>query len=186
MSPEQRRVYESVINGPRGRVVGPLRAAIHNPELAACWSSIGELLRYKTSVPRRYSELAIIVTARRWTSQLEWTVHAGIGVREGVPASVVAAIREGCVPVFDDEGDSIVYEYTRQLQQNGVVETGAYEAARGRFGVTGIVELTAIIGYYTMVAMTLNAHELVLPDSAPELASLSGEGLAQLPAARGR
>jgi 4-carboxymuconolactone decarboxylase len=186
MSPEQRRVYETVVNGPRGRVIGPLRAAIHNPELAERWSSIGELLRYKTSIPGRYSELAIIITARRWTSQLEWTIHAGIAAREGLPASVIDDIRVGRPPVFTDDGDAIVYEYARQLQQSGVVDADAYEAARARFGVTGIVELTAIIGYYTMVAMTLNAHELTLPDSAPELAPLTQSGLPLLPAANGR
>src|SRR5262245_39685288 len=75
MSPEQRRFYDEVVSGPRGRMIGPLRAAIHSPELAALWSQLGEFLRYRTCLPLRLNELAIVVTARRWTSQVEWWVH---------------------------------------------------------------------------------------------------------------
>ena len=76
MSPEQRRVYDTVVSGPRGVVVGPLRAALHSPELADCWQQLGAFLRYRTCLPPRLNELAILVTARRWNSELEWVVHA--------------------------------------------------------------------------------------------------------------
>ena len=72
----QRAVWDSVVAGPRGRVIGPLRAAIHAPDLARAWSSLGEALRFGTSLGKRLSELAIIVTGRRWSAQVEWFVHA--------------------------------------------------------------------------------------------------------------
>src|SRR5919204_6858817 len=76
MTPEQRRVYDAIVKGPRGTLVGPLRAALHRPELAEKWQQLGELLRYRTSLPPQISEIAILVTARRWRSQVEWHMHA--------------------------------------------------------------------------------------------------------------
>ena len=68
LNPEQRQVYDAVVAGPRGVVRGPMRAALHNAELADKWQQLGELLRYRTSLPPRLSELAILVTARHWTA----------------------------------------------------------------------------------------------------------------------
>ena len=67
-------------------------------------------------------------------------------------------------PRFDDIKDGAVYEYARQLLQRGVVKEAAYQEVLALFGEAGTVELTAIIGYYSMVAMTLNAHHIPLPD----------------------
>src|SRR4030095_9673119 len=72
MTPEQRRVHDGIVAGPRGTVTAPLRAVIHNPKLAERWSALGEILRFGTSLPKRLNELAIIVTGRRWTSQIAW------------------------------------------------------------------------------------------------------------------
>ena len=79
----QRAVWDGVVAGPRGQVIGPLRAAIHAPELARAWSSLGESLRFGTSLGKRLSELAIIVTGRRWSAQVEWAVHSKRGRRCG-------------------------------------------------------------------------------------------------------
>lgn len=186
MTPAQRRVHDSVVSGPRGVVIGPLRAAIHSPDLAERWSRLGEFLRYGTCLPPRLNELAIIVTGRRWTSQIEWWVHARAGLAAGLPAAAVDAIRKGEPPQFDEADDGAVYEYTRQMQQTGHVDDTAYSAITEKFGARGVVELTALIGYYTMVSMTLNAHDIPLPDGvAPPLEPLpGGDGwLARLPAA---
>lgn len=169
MSPEQRRLYDAVVAGPRGQMIGPLRAAIHSPELAALWSQFGEFLRYRTCLPPRLNELAIIVTGRRWTSQVEWWVHARACVGAGVKQGVVDAIGALRPPVFEDAADLEVYEFARALQQTGRVPTRHYRAVEGRWGTRGVVELVAVIGYYTMVSMTLNAHQLPLPDGAEGL-----------------
>ena len=86
LSPEQQRVHDGVVSGPRGTIIGPLRAAIHNPELAEKWSALGEVLRFRTALPKRLSELAIIITARRFGSQIEWWVHARAAAEAGLPA----------------------------------------------------------------------------------------------------
>jgi 4-carboxymuconolactone decarboxylase len=174
MSPEQRRLHDKVVSGPRGRMIGPLRAAIHSPELAALWSQLGEFIRYSTCLPPRLNELAIIVTARRWTSQVEWWVHARDCAKAGMPQTVIDAIALKGTPVFEDEADLEVYEFARSLQQTGQVEEDVYQAVARRWGTRGVVELTAVIGYYTMVSVTLNAHRLPLPEEAVGLPPESG------------
>ena len=98
---------------------------------------------------------------------------------------VVASIRLAQTPAFADEAEVEVYEFARQLQQTGNVDATLHAAVTARWGERGVVELTGVIGYYTMVSMTLNAHEIPLPDgaSAP-LALPPGGGLTTLPAGR--
>ncbi|NGZ85211.1 carboxymuconolactone decarboxylase family protein [Duganella aceris] len=164
MNAEQRAVYDDIVSGPRARLVGPLRAALHNPKLADRWQKMGALLRFGTSIAPRHSELAILVTARRWNSQLEWYIHAEAAQKAGLPQNIIDAMLVAEAPVFADAGDAAVYEYARQLLQQGVVDEPAYQRVLGLFGEAGTVELTAIVGYYSMVAMTLNAHHIPLPD----------------------
>lgn len=184
MSPEQLRVHDAVVSGPRGQMIGPLRAVIHSPDLADRWSKLGEFLRFGTCLPPRLNELAIIVTGRRWSSQIEWWVHARAAAAAGLPDAVIEAIRIGEAPQFDDADDAAIYEYTRQLQLHGRVDEAAYHAVERRWGARGVVELTGVIGYYTMVSMTLNAHEIPLPEGVAEPVQAPAEGLFPLPPAR--
>lgn len=176
MNAAQRAVYEDIVSGPRARLVGPLRAALHNPQLADRWQKMGALLRFGTSIAPRHSELAILVTARRWNSQLEWFIHAAAAQDAGLPQDVIDAVQAGVAPVFDDATDGAVYEYARQLLQHGAVDEPAYQRVLETFGEAGTVELTAIVGYYSMVAMTLNAHQIPLPEecAAPPLHPVAG------------
>lgn len=183
MTAEQQSVYDSVVSGPRGVIVGPLRAAIHNPELAGRWSALGEVLRFSTTLPKRLSELAILVTGRRWTSQVEFLIHARAAADAGLAESVIEAIRKANSPVLDRQALE-VYEFARQLQETGQVPLVAYKAIVAQWGERGVVELTALIGYYTMVSMTLNAHDIPLPNGEqPALPRISGPALPDLPPA---
>ncbi|MGZ3410318.1 MAG: carboxymuconolactone decarboxylase family protein [Xanthobacteraceae bacterium] len=166
MTPEQRRVYDQIVTGPRGRLVGPLRAALHRPELAEKWQQFGELLRYRTSLPPMLSELAILVTARHTRSNLEWHIHEQMAEKAELPRPVIDAVRKDTRPVSGNADFLIVYDYACELNENCRVSEPVYARALERFGAVGVVELTALIGYYTMVAMTLNAHEIPLPDGA--------------------
>jgi len=168
MSAEQRTLYDEIVSGPRGRLVGPLRAAIHSPEMATLWSRFGEFLRYRTCLPVKLKELAIIATARRWTSQVEWSIHVQVALDAGISADVVRAIQNGETIRFSDPAEFEIYEYCRELQTHGKVSEQLHTAIVQRWGVRGVVELTALIGYYTMVAMTLNAHQLPLADGVEE------------------
>jgi 4-carboxymuconolactone decarboxylase len=166
MTPDQQAVYDAVINGPRGTVVGPLRAALLNPILADHWQKLGETLRYKTCLPKEISELAIIATARRWSSDLEWIIHQKAALAAGLSLEITEAIMQGKRPNFTDADEENTYLFTRQLLHSGKVDDDTYERVRNRWTDVGVMELTAVIGYYSMVAMTLNAHKIPLPDGA--------------------
>jgi 4-carboxymuconolactone decarboxylase len=166
MTPDQRRVYDSIVTGPRGRLVGPLRAALHRPELAEKWQQFGELLRYRTSLSPAISELAILVTARHTLSDVEWYIHAQMAEKAGLGQDIIAAVKNKSRPPTDDPEILDVHDYARELNEKNRVSDAVYQRALTHLGAVGIVELTALIGYYTMVAMTLNAHEIPLPDGA--------------------
>jgi 4-carboxymuconolactone decarboxylase len=185
MTPEQRSVHDEVVSGVRGRLVGPLRAVIHSPDLARHWSRLGEYLRFSTCLPKKLNELAIIVTGRRWNSQLEFLIHAEAAIAAGLDPACVEAIRVGEAPAFADAAEAEVYEFARLLQQTGTVDAPVHAAVTKRWGAQGVVELTGVIGYYTMVSMTLNAHEIQIPaDAKPPLSPVNGSGLTTLPQCR--
>jgi 4-carboxymuconolactone decarboxylase len=164
MTPEQRRVHDAVVSGPRGELRGPLRAALHRPELADKWQQFGELLRYRTSLPPKWSELAILVTGHHCHAQLEWHIHAQMAAKAGLSSDTIEDIRAGRRPAKLDEEGLAVFDYAHELNRRNTVSEDNYSRVLAHFGAVGVVELTALIGYYTMVAMTLNCHDIPLPD----------------------
>jgi 4-carboxymuconolactone decarboxylase len=162
MTPEQRRVYDAVVSGPRGELKGPLRAALHRPELADKWQQLGELLRYRTSLPPSLSELAILVTARHCNCAVEWIIHEEMALKAGLAREVIEAVRAGRPPAADADALAI-HDFADELNRTKTVGDANYRRVLDRWDVVGVVELTALVGYYTMVAMTLNAHEIPPP-----------------------
>ena len=167
MNEAQKAVYDKVVSGPRGRLVGPLRAALHNPSLADSWQALGQVLRYETSLPPNLNELAILVSARHWNSELEWTIHASAARKAGLDEPIIEAIRVCEMPAFGHEEEREIYEFSREILENGKVTDAVYAAVLNRWGALGAVELAALVGYYSMVAMTLNAHRIPLPEHIP-------------------
>src|SRR5690606_14183503 len=139
----QRAVFDSVVAGPRGTLIGPLRAALHRPELAEAWQRFGENLRLRTRIQARLREQALHETERRWASQLEWYIHAQAAEKAGLPPEVIEALRQGRAPRLDDAYDEAIYEFARQMQQTGAVAADAYGRVLDRWGAVGVVELTA-------------------------------------------
>lgn len=164
MDTDQRRVYDRIVSGPRGRIQGPLRAALHNAELADKWQALGALLRYGTSLPPRLSELAILVTGRACGSPFEWYAHRIEAEKAGIEPQIIEAILAQRRPEALSREDATVFDFASELNRFDSVSDASYAAALALFGERTVVELTALVGYYTMVAMTLNAHEIPLPD----------------------
>lgn len=169
LSHAQRLVYDAIARGPRAGVRGPFLAALHSPELADKWQQLGEILRYRSSLSPRLGELAILVTARHWDCQYEWFAHAPLAQETGLPAPAIEAIAQGRSPALDDAMDRIVYDYACELHRQRSVSAETHKRATEALGVTGVVELTALLGYYAMVAMTLNAHDILPPDNSTPL-----------------
>ena len=165
MSAAQRLAYDKASGGPNGPIRGPTRAILHNPDLADKWRAMGDLLRNGTSLPLRLSELAILVTARHWTAQFVWHTHVAPALKGGLAQSLIDALRDNRIPQFANEEEAAVYAYCTELHEKHTVNATTYESALALLGAAGMVELTAIAGYYAMVAMTVNAHD-ILPEAA--------------------
>lgn len=168
MKPEQRAVYAQTMGGRRGSVPANVLVWLQSPNLAARAQKLGEFVRYDTVLPPRLSELAILVVARHWSSQYEWAVHETEAAQAGLPIAVVAAIRNREEPDLPS-GDRAVYVFARALVETGHVPDNAYHAVADVMGTRAVVELTALIGYYTMVAMTLNTFDIPAPRGAVAL-----------------
>jgi 4-carboxymuconolactone decarboxylase len=164
MDADQRRVYDKIVSGRRGRIQGPLRAALYNAELADRWQALGELLRYNTTLTPRQSELAILVTGRACRSPFEWYAHRLEAERVGIESDVIEALLAESVPGDLSADEAIVVQVAIELNRFNSVSDATYADALARLGERRLVELTALVGYYTMVAMTLNAHEIPLPE----------------------
>ena len=163
MTPEQRAVSAEITAGPRGEVRGPFIALIHNPELARRLQKLGEHLRWQGKLPPRLKELAVLVTARRWACQHEWVMHSKLALEAGLDKKVVEAIAANREPVNLSEEENAVYTFCRELHSTGRAGEEAFGSIKDRFGLDGALELIALNGYYTLMAMVLNTAGLPLP-----------------------
>jgi 4-carboxymuconolactone decarboxylase len=167
MTPEQRRVHDDIVNGPRGRMGGPFFPALHNADLVDHWQKLGLVLRYNTVFPPQVSEFAILIVVRDWKCVLEWNAHSAIALKAGVSDAVVDAICAQRKPEFQDDEQREIYDFVTQLLKDKQVSDSAYNAVLKRWNVRGVVDLAALVGYYVFVASSINAHEVDLPPGAP-------------------
>lgn len=174
MTPEQRRVAESIQSGPRGAGLrGPFNALLRSPELADYVQKVGEYVRFKTSIPARLNELAIIIAGRRWTAQYEFYAHRRLALQAGLKPEIADAIAEGRRPADMQEDETIVYDFATELLQTGQVSDPTYERTLGKFGERGVIDLVGAAGYYSLVSLVLNVAQVPLPlDETPPLKPL--------------
>jgi 4-carboxymuconolactone decarboxylase len=168
LDPEQSKIYAQVASGPRGTVVGPLRVWLRNAGLADKAQALGAYCRYGTSLTPRLSELAILVVGAHWQSGFEWAVHAPIAVKAGIGDDIVEAIRTGNSPEIADAEERAVFSVASELVQNKVVSETTYREAERILGLTRLIDLIGVLGYYTLISMTINVFEIDLPEGASD------------------
>jgi 4-carboxymuconolactone decarboxylase len=184
---EQRELYDAILAGrrnqgaasaeraaagsglvdQRGALVGPFNAWLRSPAIGDRIQRLGEQIRFTSSLPQNALEVAILVEAREWRAEFEWWAHARLAQRAGVRPEVIAAIEAEREPEFTDDGEAVAYRFSRELLARRRVSDETYAAARERFGERGVVELVTLLGYYTLVSMTLNLFEVPLPPGQP-------------------
>ncbi len=142
---------------------------MHSPEVMTLARSMGDYLRYKSKIGNTLSELAILVTAREWSQDYEWHVHAPIAAKAGIKPEIIEAIKDGRQPTGMSEDEQIVYEFCREMHKNKRVSDATFAKAEKRFGKAGVVDLIGINGYYTFLAMQLNAASYGLPKGGTPL-----------------
>ena len=160
----QRLVYDEIASGPRGHVGGPLAVWLKRPELADRAQKLGEYARYNTMLPPRLSELAILLTARIWSAEYEWWVHRPIAEKAGISPEIIESIRTGNRPTYGSEEEEIVHEFCTSLHLNRQVDDKTYFRAVKLLGQDVVVDLVGVLGYYTLISMTINAFHVCPPE----------------------
>ena len=135
MSPAQREVAAEITAGPRGEVRGPFIALLHNPELARHVQKLGEHLRWKGKLPPRLKELAVLVTARRWTCQHEWVMHSKLALGGRPSPRARGGNPQGEEPRGMSEEEKAVYTFCREAHA-GRVGDEAFRAIQNRSAST--------------------------------------------------
>ncbi len=170
LTDRQKEVYKAIENGPRGRVAGPLRIWMRNPELAENAQALGQYARFDSSLSPQLSELAILIAARYWSAQFEWVHHVPSAREAKIPEEIITSISYAKKPTLNDPLMQAVFDYCTELHRDKKVSNGSYKNAISQLGTTGVIDLTAICGYYTLISMTIKAFEIfetsdiVLPD----------------------
>jgi 4-carboxymuconolactone decarboxylase len=158
----------------KAAVAGPFAAMLRSPETMLRAAALGEHLRFHSAISGRLCELAILIIARRWSQDYEWSTHAPLALAAGIGADVVAAIAEGRRPAGMNAAEEAVYDFASELDRNRCVSDHTYARALREIGETGIIDLCAVNGYYTLLAMTMNAVRVAPPDTAHRLPRFPG------------
>jgi 4-carboxymuconolactone decarboxylase len=159
LTPEQTPVYDAIAAARNGSVPKPFHVLLQSPELTDRAQQLGALLRYRTGLPARLSELAILVTAKHWDARYEWSVHEGEARKAGVPEDVIRAIAAGIRPALAGD-DAVVYDFAASFYANRDVPDAVFSLAVERFGEKTVVELASILGYYSMLAIVMSIYRV--------------------------
>lgn len=162
-TPEQAQAAKDFEVARKVPVFGPFEPLMHSPQVMTLSRSMGDYLRFKASIGNTLSELVILMVAREWTQDFEWSYHYPIALKAGVSKSIADAIADGRHPDGMSADEDMIYSYTSELIKNKRVSDITFDRVKARFGTKGIVDLTGITGYYTFLAMQLNAAQYKLP-----------------------
>jgi 4-carboxymuconolactone decarboxylase len=163
MTEAQNEVFNLIASGPHQRVVGPYPAWLQSPELARRARSLSEYLRFQSAPSKRHAEIAILITGRHWRAEYEFYAHAELARTAGVEEHIIQSLAAGKRPEFSRADDAAVYDLCTEMFNTRRVSAATYKRAQDTFGMQALVDLVAIVGYYCMVSITLNAFEASLP-----------------------
>ena len=157
MTEVQKQAVKDMIGGLRGSFNwdGPNALLLRSPELQSRTQRVGEYLRYKSAIPQRLNEFAILITARQWDAQGEWLQHQALAEKAGIAPATIADLKQGKRPGGMKDDEALVYQFLTELHATKTVSDGTFNAAKQKFGEQGVIDLTAVSGYYTMLAMIL-------------------------------
>ena len=177
LTPEQKKVADAIRSGPRsavknssaarpGPLGGPFNVWLRSPGVGNIIQELGAEIRFRSSLPTKLNEFAIIMTARHWTCQYEWFAHHRLALEAGLDPAIGEDIAQGRRPAKMDADETLVYDFSRELHETQGVSDATFKAARERFGERGIVDLIAVNGFYGLVSMALNVDRTPLPEGA--------------------
>jgi 4-carboxymuconolactone decarboxylase len=170
LTPSQRALLDSIRSGPRGSsttIRGPFAVFLHAPAFGELAQQLGGYCRFKTGVPPRLSEFAILVTARLWRAQYEWFAHVPQAERAGVKAETIRDLHKGRVPKAAPKDERAIYDFIQELYKTRRVNDKTFARVRSLLGDAATVELVGILGYYSLISMILNVFRMSPPGDEP-------------------
>jgi 4-carboxymuconolactone decarboxylase len=170
LTPEQKAMVDHILAGPRGSVSGPFNVLLRSPEMGDVAQALGAYLRFKSSIPHKLNELAILMTGRFWNAQYEWYAHHKIALEAGLSPAIIEAVAIGQRPADMQADEAVVYDFCHEFLETKQVSDATFKAAVDKFGERGVVDLVGVVGYYHLVSMLLNVDRYPLPEGVkPEL-----------------
>ena len=174
MTPEQKKMTMNLLSGERRGMGGPFNVLLRSPEMGDMAQKLGAQVRFHSSLSPKLNEMAIIITARYWTAQYEWTAHKRAALQAGLSPAIVDAIANRKRPASMQADEEILYNFANELLETKHVSDTAFNAAVKTFGEKGVVDLVGVMGYYQLVSMILNVDRYPLgageqPELKPEL-----------------
>jgi 4-carboxymuconolactone decarboxylase len=166
----QRALRDAISSGPRGirkKLTGPFAIWMQAPEYGDHAQRLGAHVRYNTALSPRQSEFAILCTGQKWKAQYEWFAHEPMALKAGVKPETIKDIKAGRVPKSAQRDERAIYDFVQDLYKTRRVSDKNYKRVHDALGTRGTVELVGILGYYTLISMTLNVFRADLPDNAP-------------------
>ncbi len=160
LPPEHHGIYDAIAQS-RGQVRGPFAALLHSPQIAERTAHLGTYIRFESQLDPKIVEMAALAAARELECKHEWAAHVTHAAKAGIRQETIRAIHQRKAPDALSPDDAQIVSYVQELLRSHRVSEPAFQALLGRLGVRGLVELTATIGYYAMLACTLNAFEVV-------------------------
>ena len=170
LTPAQRALLDSIRSGPRGgstTIRGPFAVFLHAPAFGELAQQLGGYCRFKTGVPPRLSEFAILVTARLWRAQYEWFAHVPQAERAGVKAQTIRDLHKGRMPKAAPKDERAIYDFIQELYKTRRVSDKTFARVRSLLGDAATVELVGILGYYALISMILNVFRMSPPETEP-------------------
>jgi len=173
LNPEQKTLVEHLLSGERGTLSGPFNVLLRSPEMGDLAQNLGTYIRFRTTVPRKLNEFAILITARALNVQYEWAAHHKYALQAGLSPAIIDAVAVGKKPPSMQPDEEVVYNFTKELVDTKQVSDATFHAAVDKFGERTVVDLIGVIGYYHFVSMMLNVDRYPMPEGAqPELKPL--------------
>ena len=159
----QKKAVEEFRAARNAAVSGPFTPLLRSPEVMNRARAMGDYLRYKSVLPPRLSEFAILIASREWTQNYEWDAHYTLAVQGGLNPDIAAALAEGKRPAKMAEDEEILYNLCTELHRTKGVSDATYQRAAAKFGEQGVIDAIGIQGYYTLLAMVMNTARTPLP-----------------------
>lgn len=156
MTVAQRAAAEQLLAGPRKGIKGPFIPLLRSPELLTRLATVGEYLRFDSALPPRIGEFATLVVARAWTQQFEWRVHVPLALQAGTERATIDDLSQGRRPASMSAAEALVYDFVSELLAHKGVSPATFDAVVAEWREQGLVDLVAIVGYFTLISMVLN------------------------------